>query len=155
MYVINKRVLKRHHGKLFLTEDQAAAAFGCEALPLTAVDKCERGAIILPVRIKAVDSSTGRKSAIKVYTYGHVFRGGHSNVVFDVVFRFLIDMVIPRRVSFAHTHPFCTGHKPEVFSAGDELVARLPGVNYMYLASPPDASINITAKIRSETKMAN
>ena len=136
MMKIDAHIIKRYNGKLFLTEDAAATAFGCEALPMTAVDKRERGAIILPVRVRTANETTGRYSRVKLYTYGSIFSGGHNNVIFDVVMRFLIDLIIPRTVSFTHTHPFCTGHKPEVFSPGDELVAKLPGVRYMYLASP-------------------
>ena len=129
---IKTRVIKRYGGKLFGSQDDAAVAFGCEALPLTAADHRERGAVILPVMVRVEDE----RHRVRMYTYGRVFCGGHNNVVLGVILRFLIDLVIPRTIAFAHTHPLCTGHKPEVFSRGDELVARLPGVTYMYLASP-------------------
>lgn len=121
--------------RLFQTEDLAARSFGCEAMPLTAADARERGAVLYPVfvRFRGKDGRFVRK---RYYTYAKIFTGAHNNVVADVVLRYLFWFLIPKRISFLHTHPACTGHKPEAFSVGDELAAKLPGVNFMYLASP-------------------
>jgi len=121
--------------KLFSHPDLAARAFGCEALPLTGIDARERGAVLYPVTIKQVDGN-GQPRRLKLYTYGRIFTGGHNNVVVHVVLRYLLWLFMPKKISFLHTHPACTGHKPEVFSVGDEFVAKLWGVNAMYLASP-------------------
>ncbi|MEX1307440.1 MAG: hypothetical protein AB1Z19_02840 [Eubacteriales bacterium] len=121
--------------KKFTSEDLAAHAFGCEALPLTAMDARERGAVLYPVSVQ-VKSSNGQTRREKMYTYGRIFTGAHNNVVFGVVTRYLLWLLMPKTISFLHTHPSCTGHRSDEMSKGDEMVARLWGVDYMYLASP-------------------
>jgi|GEM_PF-5038856 len=133
---IKNTLIKRYRGKLFLSEDKAASAFGCEALPMTALDQRERGAVIRSVYLKVFNPETQRNERVAFFTYGNVFVGGHCNVIFGVITRFFINLLLPRRISFAHTHPFCKGHRPDTMSPGDELVAKLHGVNYMYLAAP-------------------
>ncbi len=120
---------------LYLNQDSAARAFGCEALPLTAIDARERGAVLYPVYLRE-RTENGQYIRIKRYTYGRIFTGRHNNVVTHVVLRYLLWLLVPMKISILHTHPFCTGHRSEEMSKGDELVARLWGVMYMYLASP-------------------
>ena len=120
---------------LFRTPDSAARSFGCYALPLTAVDARERGSVLHPVFIKQ-KGPDGQKHRIKMYTYSKVFSGAHNNVVIGVILRYLLWLFAPFKISVLHTHPYCTGHRAEDFSSGDEMVARLWGVDYMYLASP-------------------
>ncbi len=111
---------------LFATSDLAARAFGCEALPLTAADARERGAVLYPIYIRQKDER-GSVQHIKMYTYGKIFTGAHNNVVVDVILRYLLWFFVPKSISILHTHPNCTGHRSEQFSGGDELVARLWG----------------------------
>ena len=121
--------------RLFQTEDLAARSFGCEALPLTAIDAHERGAVLYPVRVRLRDQNGGFRR-VKMYAYSNIFTGAHNNVVAHVVLRYLLWLLVPKTISILHTHPSCTGHRSEEMSSGDEMVARLWGVQYMYLASP-------------------
>lgn len=127
--------LRKKKQKIFYVKDAAARAFGCEALPLTAQDAKERSAILYPIRITSINKK-GAKVRTKAYSYSRLMTGGHNHVVLSVIICYLLWFFIPKRICILHTHPLCNGHKPKAFSKADELVARLPFVKYMYLASP-------------------
>jgi len=135
-FIINRKTIKRYKGKIFKSEEEAALSFGFYANPLTDADSRERGAVIKRIKVNAFNETTNRRKRIDLYTYGKVFTGGHNHVVFGAVTGYIASWIHARRISIIHTHPNCSGHKPEIFSKGDELVGKLYGVNYMYLASP-------------------
>jgi len=134
--VLSLTTLIKNGKKVFLTEEDAVKSFGLKALLLTHADARERGAFVRKINIKVKEKNSNDIKKIFAYTHGKIFCGGHRNVIFGFIVRYIFLLFNFRKVSFAHTHPYCTGHKPDSFSSADELVARLIGIKYMYLVSP-------------------
>lgn len=70
-----------------------------------------------------------------LYTWP-TFIGSHHIVWQGVATYGVGSLAICKSVSFVHTHPNCSGHIRERFSAEDRMVADIPGIDNMWLASP-------------------
>jgi len=138
--------------KLYASYDVAAIDFIKCNMNKTYKDYKERGAMIYEVKLYM---ESNKNVPVTRYIYPKVYKGGHANVVWAFSSNYFakawsgtngftakwkkqnkVHMVISKKMySFAHTHPYCTGHVGLEFSSQDKSLVNLFKIKYCYLGS--------------------
>ncbi len=124
---------------VFWTEKDANIAYAQQANPITIADNRETGNIIIKVPVTMEDANGG-KYTVNMYTTDDIYEGMQNNVVAGTAARiaaYTMDPFNPIPISVTHTHPSDGPNYMTKFSRGligDELVARWPTVDNMYVS---------------------
>ncbi len=129
---------------VFWTEEDANIAYAQQANPITIADNRETGNIIIKVPVTMEDANGG-KYTVNMYTTDDIYEGMEGNVITGTAARiaaYTMDPFNPIEVSVTHTHPVSGwDNKFSRGLVGDELVARWPGVDKMYVADVETGSL--------------
>ncbi|MEG0472577.1 MAG: RHS repeat-associated core domain-containing protein [Solibacillus sp.] len=121
---------------VYTTKEAAVAAFAQDAIPKTDYSNSEQMTVIGKVKIeKIVDGEIVKAEG---YKKAPTLSNNMHNTVWPVLMQtYIASIFIPGEdISYVHTHPNCNCHVREHFSKEDKDVAKLPGVENMYLVTP-------------------